>query len=222
VGPAGSRPDSDERGASRGPRSDRDGPRPGARRNRCPAGIDSGSWAGYALDRAAERLRAAAIENALLDLGGQALALGRDAGGKAWTIAIAHPRERERPVVTIAISEASASTSGNSERSRSVGGRRIGHLLDPRTGEPAKDFGSATVVASSAFLADVLSSALFVLGPERGLALSTALRREGVAHEVLYLVDRGAWLEAVASPGFADFIVTVDPGTVRGIQNIHR
>jgi thiamine biosynthesis lipoprotein len=187
------------------------------------AGIDSGAWAkGYALDRAAERLREAAIENALLDLGGQALALGRDSDGKAWTIAIAHPRGRERPVVTLALSEASASTSGNSERGRVVGGRRIGHLLDPRTGQPANDFGSVTVVASSAFLADVLSSALFVLGPERGLALSAALRREGAAHEVLYLVDRGAWLEAVASPGFARLIVTADADTVHGIKNIQR
>ena len=113
------------------------------------AGIDEGAWGkGYALDRAARRLADAGIANALLDLGGQTLALGHDSSAADWRIWIAHPRQRERPVVELSLSNLSASTSGNSERGRIVSGRRIGHELDPRSGEPAPDFGSATVVAS--------------------------------------------------------------------------
>jgi len=187
------------------------------------AGIDEGAWGkGYALDRIAERLADAGVRDALIDLGGQTLALGRDpsgASGNAWRIGIAHPRERQRPVVTLSLSNLSASTSANSERGRTVGGRRIGHELDPHTGEPAFDFGSATVLAPSALVADVLSTAFFVLGPEKGLALSESLRREGVAQEVLFLIDRDAGphaqdsrrLEALASPGFAQHVVSAGP-----------
>ena len=187
------------------------------------AGIDEGAWGkGYALDRIAERLADSGVRDALIDLGGQTLALGRDpsgASGNAWRIGIAHPRERRRPVVMLSLSNLSASTSANSERGRTVGGRRIGHELDPHTGEPAFDFGSATVLAPSALVADVLSTAFFVLGPEKGLALSERLRREGVAQEVLFLIDGDAGLptrgsrrlEALASPGFAQHVVSADP-----------
>jgi thiamine biosynthesis lipoprotein len=187
-------------------------------RLRSGAGIDEGAWGkGYALDRAADRLAAAGAGGWLIDLGGQALARGRDASGRPWTIAIAHPRDRERPVVSLALHDASASTSGNSERGRTVGGRRIGHELDPRTGEPAPDFGSVTVVAASGLTADILSTAFFVLGPERGLALSERLRREGVGQEVLFLVDRGQHLEAVASPGLSKLVLSADPAIVGGL-----
>jgi thiamine biosynthesis lipoprotein len=183
------------------------------------AGIDEGAWGkGYALDRAATRLREAGVANALLDLGGQILAMGVDAGGAAWTVSIAHPRQRRRPVVRVALPPgASLSTSGDSERSLLVGNRAIGHLLDPRTGAPAPDFGSVSVVSPSALLADILSTAFFVLGPEDGLQLSAALRREGVANEVLFLIDRGARLQARASEGFDALVLSADPDTVVGL-----
>lgn len=182
------------------------------------AGIDEGAWGkGYALDRAVDRLAAAGARGALIDLGGQVLARGRDAAGRTWTISIAHPRQRERPIVTLAIEDASASTSGNSERGRDVAGRRIGHELDPRTGEPAPDFGSVTVVSASGLTADILSTAFFVLGPEKGLALSEKLRRSGVEQEVLFLVLRGEAVDAIASPGISKLVVWADPTSVRGL-----
>ncbi len=99
------------------------------------------------------------------------------------------------------IADASVSTSGNSERGRVVEGRAIGHLLDPRTGYPAPDFGSATVVAPSGLTADVLSTAFFVLGPEKGLALSESLRRRGFENRALFLVVADRGLTVLASPG---------------------
>ncbi len=183
------------------------------------AGIEEGAWGkGYALARAAGRLEHAGASGALLDLGGQVTALGRDASGAAWSISVADPRHRDRPAVALRLADASASTSGNSERARVVDGRRIGHLLDPRTGEPAADFGSATVVSPSALHADILSTAFFVLGPEDGLALSEKLRREGVPNEVLYLVVRGDALEARYSPGIPDLVIPADTTVVRGLS----
>ena len=128
------------------------------------AGIDEGAWGkGWALDRAAAAdARGRRDLLGLLDLGGQILAFGEEA-----SVDVADPLERTRTVATLRLKDASASTSGNSERGLVVNGRRIGHLLDPRTGEPASDFGSVTVVAKDGLTADVLSTAFFVLGPRR-------------------------------------------------------
>ncbi|HKA37093.1 MAG TPA: FAD:protein FMN transferase [Thermoanaerobaculia bacterium] len=159
-------------------------------------GIDEGAWGkGYALDRAAAALREAGVEDAVLDLGGQVLAIGRA------EVAIADPRDRAKAFATLDAANRSVSTSGNSERGIAVGGRRIGHLLDPRTGRPAPDFGSATALAPSGLVADVLSTAFFVLGPEKGLELSERLRRGGFGNEVLYLIVKNGGVETLASPG---------------------
>lgn len=166
-----------------------------ARRLAEGAAIDEGAWGkGWALDVAGDVLRARGVRSATLDLGGQLLALGRA------RIRVADPRARTRPAAVLEISGGSVSTSGDSERSLVAGGRRIGHLLDPRTGRPARDFGSATVVAPTGLVADVLSTALFVAGPERGPALSERLRREGIEHRFLFLVVADGGLKAVASP----------------------
>ncbi len=159
------------------------------------AGIDEGAWGkGYALDRAAGALRRGGARTAVLDLGGQIFAVGRAA------VAVADPRNRERAAISLAVADESVSTSGNSERGLTVGRQRIGHLLDPRTGEPASDFGSVTVLAPSGLVADILSTAFFVLGPERGLELSEKLRRHGFENRALFLVVAGERLAPRASP----------------------
>ena len=166
------------------------------KRRSASAGIDEGAWGkGYALDRAIAALRAAGVESASVDLGGQVSAIG------LASIAIADPRDRLHKVTTIEIADSSVSTSGNSERGITAGGRRIGHLLDPRSGRPAEDFGSVTVVAPAGFTADVLSTAFFVLGPEKGLELSDRLRQRGFENEALFLILTTEGLRKVATPG---------------------
>ncbi len=166
------------------------------RRLSSDAGIDEGAWGkGYALDRAVSELKRCGVREALLDLGGQVSAIG------PARVAIADPRERRRTAAFLDILDSSVSTSGNSERGIVVAGRRIGHLLDPRTGRPAPDFGSATVVAPSGFTADILSTAFFVLGPEKGLDLSERLRRQGFPNEALFLVASDGGWKTIASPG---------------------
>ena len=160
------------------------------------ARIDVGAFGkGEALDRVA-----AAIGDALpwmIDLGGQ-IAVGGLARGDAWTTALAHPLDRTRPALRLRLPNGSLSTSAGSERDLVVEGRRVGHILDPRTGRPAGFAGSVTVWHPEGLAADALSTALFVMGPERGLAWAAA---SGVS--VCYLVpgDDGA-LDVLMSPGF--------------------
>lgn len=116
---------------------------------------------GAALDLAAKAAREAGATTVAIDLGGQWIFEGRPA-----TCAVAHPLDRSRPFVTLERPTGSFSTTGNSERGISVAGKRLGHVLDPKTGRPARDWGSLTVWAPSAFDADVLSTALYVMGPE--------------------------------------------------------
>ena len=174
------------------------------------AGIDEGAWGkGWALDRAAEAARAAGATCAVLDLGGQVLAFGTET-----KIAIAHPRSRSRTVATLRLRNTSASTSGNSERGLVVNGRRVGHLLDPRSGEPAPDFGSVTVIAADGLTADVLSTAFFVLGPRDGLALSERLRATGVVNEALFFLEgeEGQALQVSMSPGMKALLEAAPAG----------
>lgn len=151
----------------------------GARHRSRPAGVrveEGGFGKGAALDLALGRVGDAAVR---LDFGGQ-LAWAGTAG--PTVVQLADPRDRGRPVLELAIpaTSGSLSTSGNSERGLVVAGERIGHLLDPRTGEPAADFGSATVFAASATVADCRSTALYVLGPERGRSWLAATGASGV------------------------------------------
>ncbi|HYO15826.1 MAG TPA: FAD:protein FMN transferase, partial [Thermoanaerobaculia bacterium] len=106
------------------------------------------------------------VVRASLNLGGQLAVLDRGTGER-WDVPVADPERRDRAVVSLSIDRGSVSTSGNSERGIEVAGRRLGHILDPRTGEPAPDFGSLTVWAEDPLRADCLSTGLFVLGPER-------------------------------------------------------
>lgn len=131
---------------------------------------------GWALDRAAERLRRRGVTSFLLQGGGQVLAGGgrRTGGGeRPWRVGIRDPRGGPEDVFAeVEIRDASASTSGDYESFFIIDGVRYHHILDPRTGWPARGLSSATVISPDATLADALSTALMVLGPERGLALA--------------------------------------------------
>lgn len=130
---------------------------------------------GFALDAAARVLRERGIRSALLDFGGQVLALDPPPGATAWEVDVAHPLRRDMAAVTIHVRNVSVSTSGNSERGV--------HVIDPRTGQPVHGPRSATVISPNAAQADALSTALLVMGPNDGLAWAAS--REGIA--ALYL-----------------------------------
>lgn len=157
--------------------------------------VDAGGFGkGVALDDAARAALASGAASIVLDFGGQVLAAG---DVRPVLVRVADPDRRDVGVLELRPDRGSLATSGNSERAVRAGGRRIGHILDPRTGRPARDFGSVTVWAGTATAADCLSTALYVLGPRDGL--SWAERHSGV--EALYLVREGRRRGVLATDG---------------------
>lgn len=132
---------------------------------------EGGFGKGAGLAAAAAALAAEpAVRRAMVDLGGQLALVGRG----PFRVQVADPRQRERALVTLTLDGGSLATSGNSQRGIEVDGRRYGHLLDPATGRPVRDFGSVTVWTADPLRADCLSTALYVMGPEAGLAWAVA------------------------------------------------
>lgn len=130
--------------------------------------LDFGGYAkGYALDRAARLLKERDIHDALLDLGGHIMALGRR-GARPWAIGLRRPRGR-RLLARLELHDGEVvSTSGDYERFFRFRGKRYAHVIDPRTGCPVRGVQAATVVAAPAPDAggrsDAAAGAVFVAG----------------------------------------------------------
>jgi FAD:protein FMN transferase len=126
---------------------------------------------GYAVDRSAALLRAAGFDAFLLQSGGDLYAAGRR-GDRPWRVGLHDPRGAGGEIfATIQLRDETFSTSGDYERFFIKDGVRYHHLLDPHTGQPARQCRSVTIVARSALQADWLSTGVFLLGPEEGMAL---------------------------------------------------
>lgn len=141
-----------------------------------PAGasLDVGGFGkGAALDRAREAIGSDPAPW-LIDLGGQVAVSGTPPHATGWAIDVAHPRNRGRAMTTVHLTRGSLSTSAGSERDLFVRRTRVGHIIDPSTGSPSSFSGSVTVWADSALVADILSTALYVMGPKGGLAWANA------------------------------------------------
>lgn len=185
-------------------------PRRGEARRRCPAAwLDAGGFGkGAALREARTALMKAGARAALLDFGGQQLALGRPEGSVAWPVAVAHPSRRARPALRLRVGDGSVATTGQSERGIATDDGRVGHVLDPRSGRPVPAWGSVTVVADDPLVADVLSTALFVMGPSAGMEW---LRdRPGMA--VLFLVEERGGLSVRVSAAMRPLLVGAPNG----------
>jgi thiamine biosynthesis lipoprotein len=126
---------------------------------------------GYAVDRAVRILRESGIKGGIVSAGGDLLAFGRKGNGEVWRVGVRNPRDHSKNICVLPVSNLSVATSGDYERYRMADGKRVHHIIDPRTGYPSAGCMSVTVVARSAMTADALATAVFVLGPEAGLAL---------------------------------------------------
>jgi thiamine biosynthesis lipoprotein len=159
---------------------------------------------GYAVDRAVALLREAGFADFMIQSGGDLYVAGRN-GSAPWKLAIADPRGAHEPFATLQITDGTFSTSGDYERFFMKDGVRYHHLLDPDFGEPARGCRSVTIVANRALTADVLSTGVFIMGPDEGMKLIERLPDvEGVIvtadNEVLISTGLRGRLELMRPP----------------------
>jgi len=125
---------------------------------------------GYAVDRAVAMLKQQKLTDFMIQSGGDLYVSGTN-GGKPWKAGIADPRGAHEVFASLELGDGTFSTSGDYERSFVKDGVRYHHLIDPDRGEPARGCRSVTIVTNRAVIADVLSTGVFIMGPDAGMAL---------------------------------------------------
>ena len=157
------------------------------------AQLDLGGIAkGYAADLLRAQLEKEGVTSATLDLGGDVFVMGKKSDGSDWRIAVKDPGDTESYLGIVSASDAFIVTSGVYERCFEENGVRYHHILDPKTGCPAESgLVSVTVLCKNGAWADALSTACFVLGTDKALALRDGLAAQGVAFELVFVTDDG-------------------------------
>ncbi len=165
---------------------------------------------GYAIDRGVNVLRTRGVRDFMIQDGGDIYVAGLK-DGRPWRLGIQDPRDAaNRIFAELDLSDGTFSTSGDYERFFLKDGRRYHHMLDPSTGEPARGARSVTIVANRGVIADGLSTGVFILGPEKGMALIEKLPDvEGVI-----VSDKN---EVLISSGLKGRVRTMAPPTA--VQN---
>ncbi len=125
---------------------------------------------GYVVSIGRNVLLQAGIKSALISTGSSISCIGRRPDGTPWRAGIKSPREPEKLLGAVTIEPGqSISTSGDYEKYVIIDGKRYHHILDPRTGYPAALCEAVTVISDDATASDILSTAVFVMGPQKGL-----------------------------------------------------
>ncbi len=159
----------------------------------------SGLAKGFAVDVVADRLTALGAVDHLVEIGGEVRAAGRAADGVPWWVGIERPIAARGGLQTrIALADEGLATSGSYRNFVVHEGRRLGHVLDPRSGAPVThELASVSVIAESAMRADALATALLVLGLDSGFALAQAERLA-----VLFIAATPAGFVEHSTPAF--------------------
>jgi thiamine biosynthesis lipoprotein len=148
--------------------------------------LDLGGYAkGYALDRAAAYLRGAGVKGALVNIGGNIIAIGRH-GDRPWRVGIQHPR-KPGPLATLDLPDGWAiGTSGDYQRYFELDGKRYCHVIDPRSGYPVQDVRAVTILVPpgphAGTLSDAASKPIFISGAAGWHAAAAAM---GISHALL-------------------------------------
>jgi thiamine biosynthesis lipoprotein len=151
-----------------------------------------GIGAGIAVDRMGSILRQHGVEAALIDHSGDLLAIGAPPDADGWSVAIPGPPGTGEYPQLISLRDRAISTSTNTMSTRNVGGRTVGHILEPNTGQNPRDLLSVSVLAPNSTEADALSTALFVhMDPEgpwrNGEREAIVIRPDGLEHTIVRL-----------------------------------
>lgn len=164
--------------------------------------LDVGAVAkGYAVEMIAQLLESRGITGYVLNVGGNVRTVGSRADGTPWKVGIENPaQDPENPYIEILeLSGQALVTSGSYQRYYTVNGKNYHHIIDPETLMPSESYVSISIVSSSSALADALSTALFTMDYEEGLALIESISNS----EALWLFSNG---EVKYSSGFAAYI----------------
>ena len=158
-------------------------------RKHAPMHLDlCGIAKGYAVDRMADVLRQNGVPHALVALDGELRAVGGQADGQPWAVAVESPETGRRSVHSVVeLQDLAVATSGDYRHYLQVGDARLAHTMDTRRGAPVRnEVASVTVLARQCMHADAWATALLVAGPGEGLALA---QRMGL--EALWMLRRG-------------------------------
>lgn len=158
-------------------------------RKHAPVHLDlCGIAKGYAVDRTADVLRQNGVPHALVALDGELRAVGGQADGQPWAVAVESPETGRRAVHSVVeLQDLAVATSGDYRHYLQVGDAQLAHTMDTRRGAPVRnEVASVTVLARQCMHADAWATALLVAGPGEGLALA---QRMGL--EVLWMLRRG-------------------------------
>lgn len=176
--------------------------RPGGRVRKCaPLQADlCGIAKGYAVDRMAQVLQQHGVRHALAALDGELRAVGRQADGAPWAVALERPEAGRRAVHgVIELEDLAVATSGDYRRCLEVGGTRLAHSMDPLRCAPVHNtVASVTVLARTCMQADAWATALLVAGPDQGPALA-----QRVSMDAFFLLRRDEGLTEVSLGRFA-------------------
>ena len=129
---------------------------------------------GYAADEALKVIKKMGIRYALIDAGGDISTLGSKPEGELWQLALANPDDTSDSLATFRVNDKAVATSGNYERYFDPEAK-VGHIMDPNTGYSTGSCISVTIIADNCTQADTLATAVFVMGPQDGLALVESL-----------------------------------------------
>jgi thiamine biosynthesis lipoprotein len=152
--------------------------------------IDLGGIAkGFAVEVAANVLGRHGLKG-FIDAGGNQYMIGTPPGKTSWTVGIKDPDDPKRLIGIVDLKSGSVSTSADYSNFLVAEGRRFGHLLDPHTLQPSTASLSATIVSDDGTLADAMSKAAFILGPQQGIALIDAT--PGMAGVIAYRRPNGS------------------------------
>ncbi len=146
--------------------------------------LDLGGIAkGFVVDKAVELVNRKGVDSCMINAGGNIYCLGKH-NNRSWRVGILDPRNDERILKKINLEDIAVATSGDYQQFFEIDGSRYSHIIDPRTGHPVENkVISVTVLADSAATADALSTAIFVLGKEKGTKLLEELDVYGVVIE---------------------------------------
>lgn len=158
--------------------------------------VDLGGIAkGYTSDKVVELLKSKGVESAILSLGGNVYGIGTKPDGSKWEVALANPLDVNDYCGLISIENKAVVTSGGYQRYFEENGKKYHHIIDPETGYPAESgLLSVTIISDSGTEADVLSTALYVMGVEEALAYW----KESGDFEAIFVTEGG---EVIATEG---------------------